>query len=64
LSYSYFQNLIRTFSSSPSSTRSPQLTIPQLGLAAAGAGFVTSFILFVKYCSRWIPTNVAYTALP
>jgi len=41
LSYSYFQNLIRT-TSSPSS---PQLTIPQLGLAAAGAGFVTSFIL-------------------
>ncbi|KAJ6590597.1 L-ornithine transporter [Mycena vulgaris] len=41
LSYSYFQNLIRNYSS----TLSPQLTIPQLGLAAAGAGFVTSFIL-------------------
>ncbi|KAJ7770487.1 mitochondrial carrier domain-containing protein [Mycena metata] len=41
LSYSYFQNLIRTYTTSPS----PQLTIPQLGLAAAGAGFVTSFIL-------------------
>ncbi|KAJ7151143.1 mitochondrial carrier domain-containing protein [Mycena filopes] len=41
LSYSYFQNLMRTYAPSPS----PQLTIPQLGLAAAGAGFVTSFIL-------------------
>ncbi|KAJ7627577.1 L-ornithine transporter [Mycena polygramma] len=43
LSYSYFQNLIRTYA--PSSTTPSQLTIPQLGLAAAGAGFVTSFIL-------------------
>ncbi|KAK7046662.1 mitochondrial carrier domain-containing protein [Favolaschia claudopus] len=43
LSYSYFQNLIRTFA--PPSSSSPQLTVPQLGLAAAGAGFVTSFIL-------------------
>ncbi|KAJ7234643.1 mitochondrial carrier domain-containing protein [Mycena haematopus] len=42
LSYSYFQNLIRKYTSNPSS---PQLTIPQLGLAAAGAGFATSFIL-------------------
>ncbi|KAJ7755377.1 mitochondrial carrier [Mycena maculata] len=42
LSYSYFQNLIRTYAPSPSS---PELTIPQLGLAAGGAGFVTSFIL-------------------
>ncbi|KAF7350451.1 hypothetical protein MVEN_01350600 [Mycena venus] len=41
LSYSYFQNLIRTYASNSS----PQLTIPQLGLSAAGAGFVTSFIL-------------------
>ncbi|KAJ7484754.1 L-ornithine transporter [Mycena latifolia] len=41
LSYSYFQNLIRNYAPTPSS----QLTIPQLGLAAAGAGFVTSFIL-------------------
>ncbi|KAJ7057844.1 mitochondrial carrier domain-containing protein [Mycena amicta] len=39
VSYAYFQNIIRTYSSSN------QLTIPQLGLAAAGAGFVTSFIL-------------------
>ncbi|KAJ7839574.1 L-ornithine transporter [Mycena olivaceomarginata] len=41
LSYSYFQNLIRTYANSSS----PQLTIPQLGFAAAGAGFATSFIL-------------------
>ncbi|KAJ6631132.1 mitochondrial carrier [Mycena sp. CBHHK59/15] len=46
LSYSYFQNLIRKYVSEPSqSGRPPQLTIPQLGFAAAGAGFVTSFIL-------------------
>ncbi|KAJ7145340.1 mitochondrial carrier domain-containing protein [Mycena crocata] len=45
LSYSYFQNVIRTYTSEPSSTHPPQLSIPQLGLAAAGAGFVTSFIL-------------------
>ncbi|KAF8189859.1 mitochondrial carrier domain-containing protein [Mycena galopus ATCC 62051] len=42
LSYSYFQNLIRTYWSNSSS---PQLSIPQLGFAAAGAGFATSFIL-------------------
>jgi ornithine carrier protein len=45
LSYSYFQNLIRIYQPTPS----PQLSIPQLGLAAAGAGFVTSFILFVRF---------------
>ncbi|KAJ7136018.1 mitochondrial carrier domain-containing protein [Mycena epipterygia] len=45
LSYSYFQHLIRAYTSDPSRTSPPQLTIPQLGLAAAGAGFVTSFIL-------------------
>ncbi|KAJ7637133.1 L-ornithine transporter [Roridomyces roridus] len=39
LSYSYFQNLIRKY------TGTQQLTIPQLGLAAAGAGFASSFIL-------------------
>ncbi|KAJ6571735.1 mitochondrial carrier [Mycena capillaripes] len=44
LAYGYFQNLIRTYASYPSAPSS-QLTIPQLGLAAAGAGFVTSFIL-------------------
>ncbi|KAJ6486927.1 L-ornithine transporter [Mycena sanguinolenta] len=42
LSYSYFQNLIRKYSANPPSS---QLTIPQLGFAAAGAGFATSFIL-------------------
>jgi len=56
LAYSSFQNLIRshyptisphTFSFSD--PKPPQLTIPQLGLAAAGAGFVTSFILSVPY---------------
>ncbi|TFK41607.1 mitochondrial carrier domain-containing protein [Crucibulum laeve] len=45
LSYSAFQNLIRTHSSMTSLERSTPLSIPQLGLAAAGAGFVTSFIL-------------------
>jgi len=44
LAYSAFQNVIRTFASSP--TTEP-LTIPQLGLAAGGAGFLTSFVLFV-----------------
>ncbi|KAJ7207097.1 mitochondrial carrier domain-containing protein [Mycena pura] len=44
LSYSYFQILIRAYAFE-SSTQGPQLTIPQLGLAAAGAGFATSFIL-------------------
>ncbi|KIM42354.1 hypothetical protein M413DRAFT_444779 [Hebeloma cylindrosporum] len=42
LAYSAFQNVIRTFTSSK--TTEP-LTIPQLGLAAGGAGFLTSFVL-------------------
>ncbi|KAF9023187.1 mitochondrial carrier [Hymenopellis radicata] len=44
--YSSFQNVIRAYSfqQHPSET-SLELSIPQLGLAAAGAGFATSFIL-------------------
>ncbi|KIK02847.1 hypothetical protein K443DRAFT_131714 [Laccaria amethystina LaAM-08-1] len=47
LSYSAFQNLIRSVSSSSNThlDRSTPLSIAQLGLAAAGAGFVTSFII-------------------
>jgi ornithine carrier protein len=48
LAYSAFQNVIRTFSSSSTTER---LTIPQLGLAAGGAGFLTSFVLFVCFSS-------------
>ncbi|KAF8345379.1 mitochondrial carrier [Amanita rubescens] len=42
LSYSYFQNLIRSISNTE---KNSPLSIPQLGLAAGGAGFVTSFVL-------------------
>ncbi|KAF8157024.1 mitochondrial carrier domain-containing protein [Crassisporium funariophilum] len=49
VAYSAFQNVIRTFSPPPvssSNTRGPApLSIPQIGLAAAGAGFVASFVL-------------------
>jgi len=45
VTYSAFQNVIRSFS--PPSERSHPLSIPQLGLASAGAGFVTSFVLYV-----------------
>lgn len=48
LAYTAFQNLIHSYTHPSSSrTNSPDLSIPQLALAAAGAGFVTSFILFV-----------------
>ncbi|KAK0446000.1 L-ornithine transporter [Desarmillaria tabescens] len=44
--YSSFQNVIRAYSFRKDPQESSlQLSIPQLGLAAAGAGFVTSFIL-------------------
>ena len=46
LAYSAFQNVIRTFTSSSTTER---LTIPQLGLAAGGAGFLISFVLFVSF---------------
>ncbi|KAK2461013.1 hypothetical protein APHAL10511_006954 [Amanita phalloides] len=42
VSYSYFQNLIRAVSLTG---KDSSLTIPQLALAAGGAGFVTSFVL-------------------
>jgi ornithine carrier protein len=45
LSYTCFQNAIRKFSSNHSSGQPARLSIPELGVAAAGAGFVTSFIL-------------------
>ena len=46
--YTSLQNLIHWFSSSRGfDSPKEQLTIPQLGLAGAGAGFVTSFILSV-----------------
>lgn len=47
LAYSTFQNMIRSFSPSGPLSNSAPLSIPQLTLAAAGAGFVTSFVLYV-----------------
>ncbi|KAF9482711.1 mitochondrial carrier [Pholiota conissans] len=44
VSYTAFQNLIRSFSPAASGS-TPPLSIPQLTLAAGGAGFVTSFVL-------------------
>lgn len=50
LAYSSFQNLIRAYSpSSASDGAQSKLSISQLALAAGGAGFVTSFILFVPF---------------
>ncbi|KAF8646467.1 hypothetical protein AX16_007204 [Volvariella volvacea WC 439] len=45
LTYSAFQNVIRYHNQTYESNKAQPLSIPQLGLAAAGAGFVTSFIL-------------------
>ncbi|KAG5654580.1 hypothetical protein H0H81_000105 [Sphagnurus paluster] len=45
VAYSGFQDMIRAATSRP---RTEKLTIPELGLAAAGAGFVTSFIMHCK----------------
>ncbi len=48
LAYSFFQNVIRSLSSSPHErSKTALLSLPQLGLASAGAGFVTSFVLSV-----------------
>lgn len=44
VAYSSLQDVIRASSSRP---RSDKLSIPELALAAAGAGFFTSFFLFV-----------------
>lgn len=43
VTYTFFQDVIRRFSQDR--TRTTPLSIPQLCLASAGAGFVTSFIL-------------------
>ncbi|KAF9226317.1 mitochondrial carrier [Gyrodon lividus] len=45
LAYSQLQSLIRWFTPNSSTSPPRQLTIPELGLAAAGAGFITSFIM-------------------
>jgi mitochondrial ornithine carrier protein len=42
--YKEFQSLIRYVTSKPA-TEVPTLPLPQLALAAAGAGMVTSFVL-------------------
>ncbi|KNZ82269.1 Amino-acid transporter arg-13 [Termitomyces sp. J132] len=42
VAYSGFQDIIRSMTSR---SRSEKLTIPELGLAAAGAGFATSFVI-------------------
>ncbi|KAF9445023.1 hypothetical protein P691DRAFT_762860 [Macrolepiota fuliginosa MF-IS2] len=52
LAYSSFQNIIQNYyhgSVRYEGFKKLQLTIPQLGVAAAGAGFVTSFILCVSF---------------
>jgi mitochondrial ornithine carrier protein len=46
LAYGSFQNVVRTFSGRPSGE---DLSLSQLGVAAAGAGFLTSFIMFVHF---------------
>lgn len=43
LAYSSFQNAIRNINYEDPSQK--QLTIPEVGIAATGAGFLTSFIL-------------------
>lgn len=48
LAYSSFQKALQNHyhgSAQHEERRMSQLTIPQLGVAAAGAGFLTSFIL-------------------
>jgi len=42
VAYSGFQDIIRSFTSR---SRTERLSIPELGIAAAGAGFVSSFII-------------------
>lgn len=49
VAYSQIQSLIRWSDASPAST---PLSLPQLGLAAGGAGFLTSFILSNAYRTR------------
>lgn len=44
LSYSELQNLIRQVNTLP---LSQELSVPQLALAGAGAGAITSFLLYV-----------------
>lgn len=48
LAYSQIQSLIKW---STNTSQSNPLTLPQLGLAAGGAGFLTSFILSVCRCT-------------
>ncbi|KAF8999112.1 mitochondrial carrier domain-containing protein [Cyathus striatus] len=45
VSYGYFQHVVRNYWPSSSNEHSGPLTLPQLTVAAAGAGFVTSFFL-------------------
>jgi hypothetical protein len=49
LAYSELQSLIRRVTKQPLSEKS---SLPQLALAAAGAGMITSFLLFVHIISR------------
>ena len=50
LAYSTFQSMIRSLSPNGPLSNSAPLSVPQLTLAAAGAGFVTSFVLYVISC--------------
>lgn len=68
VAYAAFQNVIRSFTS-PSYTYDtlsppPPLSISQLAVAAGGAGFVTSFVLFVNSLSDFgkhiNPFNFSY----
>ena len=48
LSYNGLQNVIRSVNHTP---QNKDLSLPQTILAAAGAGAITSFILFVSFFS-------------
>lgn len=68
VAYSSFQNLIRAYSfdgrNSGDNGRPLPLSIPQLATAAAGAGFATSFILFVLQCVHSCGIGTFLTTIP
>lgn len=51
VAYSQIQSLIRWSTNNNNTSPSTPLTLSQLGLAAGGAGFLTSFILSVCRCT-------------
>lgn len=60
VAYTRLQNLVHW---STSTTTSRWLTLPELGLAAAGAGFLASFIVFVVTLSIAPRRNNIYVSL-